>query len=118
MDLSNSRRKEQLLKLANEKSERRKSEIIKECNERYDRTKDNPLLDSYEDYSIARVICASLEEGQRIPEWLFIKACKLFEKHRENEDTLWKSYSFKGFVRWSQIETAMKHKENSTSRSE
>lgn len=109
--------KEALINLAKEKWEKEKAEIIKECEERYERTKNHPQKSIYIDGEFtASIICASLENGQEIPNWLFIKACRLFDKHRGNEDFLWKSYQFKGFVRWSQVEKAMKFNEHSNSK--
>lgn len=110
--------KRTLIDMAKAKWEAEKLELIKEGNERFERAENHPYLELYENWFSASIICASLDEGQKIPEWLFVKACKLFEKHRETDDILWKSYSFKGFIRWEQVERAMKAKDRSDSRSE
>ena len=110
--------KRTLIDMAKAKWEAEKLGLIKEGNERFERAENHPYLELYENWFSASIICASLDEGQKIPEWLFIKACKLFEKHRETDDILWKSYSFKGFIRWEQVERAMKAKDRSDSRSE
>ena len=110
--------KNTLIEMAKKEWEEKKEEILKECEIRYDRTENHPFIELYENTFVSMIICASLDEGQKIPEWLFLKACRLFDKHRENEDTLWKSYMFKGFVTWAQIDYAMKHRDNSNSRAE
>ena len=108
--------KSTLIEMAKQKWENEKAKILKECDDRYERAKANPKKNLYDNEFTASVICAAIEEGQEIPNWLFIKACRLFDKHKENEDTLWKSYLFKGFVRWSQVEAAMKFHEHSNSK--
>ena len=109
--------KKALIDMAKERCEKEKAEILRECDERYARAETHPYRGLYENDFTSGIICAALEDGQEIPGWLFVKACRLFDKHKENEDTLWKSYRFKGFVRWNQIEKAMKYGENSNSRS-
>ena len=106
-----------LIDMAKERCEKEKAEILRECDERYARAETHPYRGLYENDFTSGIICAALEDGQEIPNWLFVKACRLFDKHKENEDTLWKSYRFKGFVRWNQIEKAMKYGEYSNSRS-
>ena len=109
--------KKALIDMAKERCEKEKAEILRECDERYARAETHPYRGLYENDFTSGIICAELEDGQEIPGWLFVKACRLFDKHKENEDTLWKSYRFKGFVRWGQIEKAMKYGEHSNSRS-
>lgn len=115
--LSDDERKK-LIEMAKEKWEREKQELLEEGERRYERAKNNPLAMKYKNPIIGRIICESLEEGQKIPEWLFIKACKLFDKHKEEDGKLSKSYMFKGFLRWEQIEREMKYKEKSNASEE
>jgi hypothetical protein len=108
--------KKTLIEMVKNKCEKEKAEIFKECDERYARTENHPYKNLYDSTFTASVVCASLEDGQEIPNWLFVKACRIFDKHKENEDFLWKSYQFKGFVRWNQIERAMRFNEHSNSK--
>jgi hypothetical protein len=108
--------KNTLINMAKNKWEKEKAELLKECDERYARTENHPYKELYDNAFTSNIICAALDDGQEIPGWLFIKACRLFDKHKENEDSLWKSYRFKGFVRWNQIEKAMKYNEHSNSK--
>lgn len=110
--------KRALVDMVKSRVDKMKEEILKECRERSKRAEGHEYLGLYENGLVSSAICEALEDKQRIPEWLFVKACRLFEKHIENEDVLWKSYLFKGFIRWEQIERAMRVRERSDSKSE
>lgn len=109
--------KSALLDMAKNAWHNKRDAVLRECKERFEQAKNSPYLATFDNPLVSMIVCASLDKEQKVPEWLFVKACRLFDKHRENEDVLWKSYMFKGFVRWSQIEQAMKFK-HSNSKSE
>lgn len=84
------------------KWEKEKSEFLKEGNERFARAKTHEYRGLYPDENIELIIIASFEK--EIPDKsTFIMACKRLDRNREAGGYFWKSYMFKGFLRWSQV---------------
>ena len=53
--------------------------------------------------------------GHNLSDYEFRNACYRFSHQKEISGPYWKSYKFKGFIRWEQLEKMMNETSNSTS---
>ena len=111
----NDREREILINQAKEKWEKEKAEILEEGNRLYDKAITSKQLETYPiDWEVA-VVVAMACVGHNLSDYEFRNACYRFSHQKEISGPYWKSYKFKGFIRWEQLEKMMNETSNSTS---